>query len=60
MTNVYESFVSRATDVPVGDDQVKHIELTRHLANKFNKNYGLFFPKPNAIVGRWYNRVLQF
>ena len=42
----------RATDVPVGDDQVKHVELARHLANLFNRKYGFFFPKPKVITGK--------
>lgn len=45
-------FYVRATDVPVGDDQVKHIELTRHLVNRFNNEYGVFFPKPKPLVGK--------
>ncbi|KAI0209236.1 Tryptophan--tRNA ligase, mitochondrial [Lamellibrachia satsuma] len=41
----------KATHIPVGDDQVKHVELCRHLANVFNKKYGFFFPKPKVITG---------
>jgi len=41
----------RATDVPVGDDQVKHVELTRHLAKSFNHKYGPIFPLPTAVTG---------
>ncbi|KAK2185694.1 hypothetical protein NP493_226g04021 [Ridgeia piscesae] len=41
----------KATHVPVGDDQVKHVELCRHLANLFNKKYGFVFPKPKVITG---------
>ena len=38
--------------MPVGDDQLKHIELARHLAQKFNTTYGTFFPKPNPLLGK--------
>lgn len=34
--------------VPVGEDQVQHVELTRLLARKFNKQYGETFPEPKA------------
>ncbi len=42
----------RATEVPVGDDQLKHIELTRHLARTFNRKYGNFLPSPKSITGK--------
>ena len=32
--------------VPVGEDQVPHIEITREIARKFNKQYGEVFPEP--------------
>ena len=41
----------RAELVPVGKDQVSHIELTREIARKFNKMYGKVFPEPQALVG---------
>jgi len=41
----------RATHVPVGDDQLKHIELARHLAKTYNNKYGHIFPLPEAITG---------
>ena len=41
----------RCTHVPVGDDQVKHVELASYLANKFNNKYGAFFPKPKPVTG---------
>jgi len=43
----------RATDVPVGDDQLKHVELTRHLAKSFNHKFGHdVFPLPTALTGK--------
>jgi tryptophanyl-tRNA synthetase len=38
--------------VPVGDDQLPHIELTREIARRFNRSYGDIFPEPDALVGR--------
>ncbi len=36
--------------VPVGEDQVQHIEFTRDLAKKFNKRYGETFKIPEALL----------
>jgi tryptophanyl-tRNA synthetase len=36
--------------VPVGEDQVQHIELTREIARKWNSRYGAYFPEPAAKV----------
>ncbi|XP_053561106.1 tryptophan--tRNA ligase, mitochondrial [Bombina bombina] len=41
----------KSTHVPVGDDQVQHLELTLDTARGFNKRYGEFFPIPRAIMG---------
>lgn len=42
----------KAELVPVGEDQVQHIELMREIARKFNARYGAgFFPEPQALVG---------
>lgn len=43
--------VYRAEAVPVGEDQLQHLELTREIARKWNGQYGEFFPEPQAIVG---------
>ncbi len=40
----------RAGAVPVGEDQVQHLELAREIARKFNARYGETFPEPKAIV----------
>ncbi len=42
----------KANLVPVGDDQLPHIELTREIARRFNRMYGDIFSLPNALVGR--------
>ena len=36
--------------VPVGDDQIQHLELTRDIAKKFNKKYGEYFTEPKALL----------
>jgi tryptophanyl-tRNA synthetase len=36
--------------VPVGMDQVPHIELTREIARRFNQLYGAVFPEPIALL----------
>lgn len=40
----------KATIVPVGDDQLPHIELSRELARLFNNRYGKIFKLPKAVV----------
>ena len=42
----------RAHLVPVGDDQLPHIELTRETARRFNREFKPIFPEPEALVGR--------
>ena len=34
--------------VPVGEDQVPHVEITREIARKFNQTWGKVFPIPEA------------
>jgi tryptophanyl-tRNA synthetase len=41
----------RAHLVPVGKDQLPHIELTQEIARKFNRLFGEVFPIPEALVG---------
>ncbi|QLA15430.1 tryptophan--tRNA ligase [Desulfolutivibrio sulfoxidireducens] len=36
--------------VPVGQDQLPHLELTREIARRFNYLYGEFFPEPAAVL----------
>jgi tryptophanyl-tRNA synthetase len=40
----------RGTHVPVGEDQVQHVELTRNVARWFNKRYGEYFPEAKPIL----------
>ncbi len=39
--------IYRSHIVPVGEDQVQHVEITRDIAEKFNRIYGEVFPLPN-------------
>jgi len=43
--------IYRAAAVPVGEDQLQHLELTREIARKWNAQFGEIFPEPQAIVG---------
>ena len=40
--------------VPVGKDQLAHLELTRTIARRFNDRYspeGPYFPEPDGLLG---------
>jgi tryptophanyl-tRNA synthetase len=51
--------VYRADQVPVGDDQRQHLELTRDLALRFNSRYGDTFPVPAGIIPEGGARVMD-
>jgi len=40
----------KPSGVPVGMDQVPHVEITREIARRFNHLYGEVFPEPEAIL----------
>ncbi len=40
----------KAYGVPVGVDQVPHVEITREIARRFNHFYGEVFPEPESIL----------
>ncbi|MBN1525219.1 MAG: tryptophan--tRNA ligase [Spirochaetales bacterium] len=42
--------IYKAEVVPVGEDQVQHIELTREVSRYFNRRYGDVFPEPDALL----------
>jgi tryptophanyl-tRNA synthetase len=42
----------KATSVPVGKDQLPHVELTRLIARRFNERYGPVFPEPEALLSQ--------
>lgn len=40
----------KADRVPVGEDQLPHLELTREIARRFNHLYGNLLPEPKALL----------
>lgn len=40
----------RAANVPVGQDQKQHLELSRTIANRFNTQFGEYFPEPEMLA----------
>ncbi len=42
--------IYKAHGVPVGVDQVPHVEITREIARRFNYFYGNVFPEPESIL----------
>jgi tryptophanyl-tRNA synthetase len=42
----------RADHVPVGEDQLPHLELAREVAGRFNQTYGTTFPLPQPVLSR--------
>jgi len=42
--------IYKANKVPVGVDQLPHLELTREIVRRFNFLYGDVFPEPEAIL----------
>jgi tryptophanyl-tRNA synthetase len=43
----------RADFVPVGRDQLPHIELTREVCRRFNSLYGAVFPEPQELLTKF-------
>lgn len=44
--------------VPVGKDQVQHVELTRTIARKFNQKFGKLFPEPKALLPKFGAKIM--
>jgi tryptophanyl-tRNA synthetase len=38
--------------IPVGEDQVQHVELSRTIARKFNNRFGKIFPEPKTYISK--------
>ena len=51
--------IHKANEVPVGDDQTQHLELTRNIAERFNNNYGEIFPIPEKTIGKYGARLMS-
>ncbi len=47
-----------ADEVPVGEDQVQHVELTRDIAVRFNRLFGETFVLPKAMIAASGARVM--
>jgi tryptophanyl-tRNA synthetase len=43
--------IYKAVAVPVGEDQLAHLEISREIARRFNSLYGDVFPEPQAVPG---------
>lgn len=52
LSQAADIMLPKANLVPVGDDQLPHIELTREIVRRFNRAYGETFPEPKELVGR--------
>jgi tryptophanyl-tRNA synthetase len=44
--------------IPVGEDQLQHLELTRSLTRKFNNRFGKVFKEPKALIQKEVARVM--
>jgi tryptophanyl-tRNA synthetase len=42
----------KADLVPVGEDQVQHLELAREIARRFNRRFGDTFPEPQPLLSK--------
>jgi tryptophanyl-tRNA synthetase len=49
----------KATEVPVGEDQVQHIELTREIARRFNERFGETLVEPEHRVPELGARIMD-
>lgn len=43
-----------AGKIPLGRDQLQHLEITREIAKRFNKKIGNIFVLPEPIINEWY------
>jgi len=46
--------------VPVGEDQIQHVEITRDIANRFNNKYGETFVLPQVRIVKEGARIMSF
>lgn len=45
--------------VPVGEDQIQHVEITGDIAKKFNKTYGQTFPEVRPFIAAGTRRIMS-
>lgn len=50
LLQVADILIYNADRVPVGEDQVQHVEITRAIARRFNSRFGQTFPEPEPIL----------
>lgn len=41
----------KSTHVPVGEDQVQHLQMAQQIVKTFNYRFGKTFPNPRPIIG---------
>jgi tryptophanyl-tRNA synthetase len=49
----------KADEVPVGEDQRQHLELSREIARRFNATYGEVFVEPEAVIPETGARIMD-
>jgi tryptophanyl-tRNA synthetase len=49
----------RTDEVPVGEDQRQHVELSREIARRFNSTYGEVFVEPEAVIPETGARIMD-
>ncbi|MNI11813.1 Tryptophan--tRNA ligase [compost metagenome] len=61
MLQAADILLYKATEVPVGEDQKQHLELTRDIAAKFNNDFGVpnYFPQPEPLIQGPGTRVMS-
>lgn len=45
--------------VPVGEDQIQHVELARTIARKFNAKFGQTFVEPKAVLSKFGAKIMS-
>ncbi len=56
---VADILLYNANQVPVGDDQRQHVELTRDVAQRFNSRFGQTFVVPEAVISQVGARIMD-
>ncbi|HJQ43359.1 MAG TPA: tryptophan--tRNA ligase [Jatrophihabitantaceae bacterium] len=59
MLQAADILLYQADQVPVGEDQRQHLELTRNLAQRFNSRYGDTFVVPSAFIPKATAKILD-
>jgi tryptophanyl-tRNA synthetase len=49
----------RAEIVPVGKDQLQHLEFAREIARRFNSRFGKTLVEPQALVPKWGGKIMS-